>query len=210
MGDGEPLASKLAATDLKKPSSAVVEGPPLVRRDQRRTLHNGRGCKVIRIVGHLFPHLVSPGRYTQEEKQARRQEKGEKQMSGGKSAGRQCMRLHSGPAVPGHIVQQDEQQCTWVIDRYVVACTPPEYACLKLLLEQVDRGVSFAQLATVLPEHLSFADEKQTRMRLAHLMSKLRNKIWPLGLDIVSLRGQGYSLLSGSQGDTNERQSNAS
>ena len=128
-------------------------------------------------------------------------------MSDANGSNGQLTQLHSGPAVPGHIVQQDDQQSTWVIDRYLIVCTPPEYACLKLLLEHVDRGLSFAQLAASLPDDASSGDEKQTRMRLAHLMSRLRNKIWPLGLDIVSLRGQGYSLLSGAQEETSQETS---
>ena len=109
--------------------------------------------------------------------------------------------LRPGPSIVGHTIQQYEEQHTWIIDQTLILCTPPEYFCLKALLEQADRCVPFAQLAACLPEIFSSedAEHKTATARMRHLMSSLRGKIWSLGMDIVSLRSVGYILLSNAQ-----------
>ena len=109
--------------------------------------------------------------------------------------------LHPGPSVPGHSIQCDEGRHTWIIDQTLVMCSLSEYRCLRLLLEHADRCVSFARLGTLLQE-ASLSEEgmhRQEKMRLAHIMSNLRTKIWALGLDIVSVMNTGYMLLSDTQ-----------
>ncbi len=100
--------------------------------------------------------------------------------------------LRPGPSVPGHTLLQDEQRHTWIIDQRLILCTLPAYRCLKILLEHPDRCVPFAHLETCLEEQESHVATEHLR----YLMSSLRGKIWTLGMDIVSVRGVGYLLLS--------------
>ena len=103
--------------------------------------------------------------------------------------------LRTGPSLPGHTIQYDEGQRAWIIDQTLIACSEPEYHCLRLLLEQANRCVPFAQLAGYLPETEDTETAASERGRMRHLMSSLRGKIWMLGIDIVSLRDVGYLLL---------------
>ena len=102
----------------------------------------------------------------------------------------------SDPELPGHTVQQDDLHHTWIIDQTLIPCTKHEYVCLKLLLEHANSRVSFTQLARCLPGTAlkEGADQRLERMRVRHLMSGLRSKLWKVGMDIVSLRGLGYML----------------
>lgn len=102
-------------------------------------------------------------------------------------------KLHPGPGLPGHQVHYDEEHSTWVIDETLIVCTPLEYVCLKALLEQINHCVPFAQFEEYFWE--KYGEQKTVRLRMRHLMSKLRNKLWPLGLEIASLRNRGYILL---------------
>ncbi len=109
--------------------------------------------------------------------------------------------LCDGPPIPGHRLQYDEAQHIWVIDQVLLCCSASEYQCLSILFACVNRCVPFAQLLASLqemPGALS-ADSKQERMRIAHLMSTLRPKIWAFGMDIVSVMKVGYLLLSETQ-----------
>lgn len=109
--------------------------------------------------------------------------------------------LRPGPIVPGHTVEYYEDQHAWVIDQTLIPCSEPEYHCLKLLLEQANRCVPFEHFIRSLQETALLATDaqKQARMRVAHLISNLRTKIWASGLDIVSVMNVGYILLSGSE-----------
>lgn len=105
--------------------------------------------------------------------------------------------LQPGPTVSGHMIQSNEQLATWIIDQTLLACSPAGYRCLKLLLEQAERCVPYAHFIAQVQE-ASLAEarmQKQARMRVAHIMSNLRAKLWPLGLDIGSVMGVGYILL---------------
>jgi DNA-binding response OmpR family regulator len=106
--------------------------------------------------------------------------------------------LQPGPHVAGHRIQRDEAQHALVIDQTLIACTPTEYQVLALLLEQANQCVPYAQFLTLMQETqlTEAAQIKQARIRLMHLMSDLRAKIWPLGLDIVAVMNTGYLLLS--------------
>lgn len=105
--------------------------------------------------------------------------------------------LQPGPTVPGHTIQSNEQLATWIIDQTLLACSPTGYRCLKLLLEQAERCVPYAHFIAQVQEAplVETRVQKQTRMRVAHIMSNLRAKLWPLGLDIGSVMGVGYILL---------------
>jgi len=115
--------------------------------------------------------------------------------------GQSTSKICPGPVVPGHTLQYYEDQHAWVIDQVLLPCSAPEYHCLQLLLERANRCVPFAHFliclqTTPTTEH---ANLKQERMRIAHLMSVLRTKIWPFGLDIASVMNIGYILLSEGQ-----------
>ena len=100
----------------------------------------------------------------------------------------------SGPSVPGHQIQCDEAQHIWIIDQFLIVCSVAEYRCLKVLLESVDRCVSFATLTACL--EVTGSDGKQTRMQLAHIMSALRVRLWPLGFEVGCVVTIGYILFS--------------
>jgi hypothetical protein len=109
-------------------------------------------------------------------------------------------RFCSGPPVPEHQIQYDEVRHAWIIDQVLLLCSVAEYRCLNALLASVDRCVPFAALVACLDT--TGSDAKQERMRLAHIMSSLRVRLWPLGFDIGSVMNIGYILLSGTQGRT--------
>lgn len=106
--------------------------------------------------------------------------------------------LRPGPVVPGHTIQYAEDQHAWVIDHHLIPCSEPEYLCLKLLLEHANRCVPLEHFLRRLHETALPSPEaqKQAKMRVAHLVSNLRTKIWASGLDIVSVMNVGYILLS--------------
>jgi DNA-binding response OmpR family regulator len=104
--------------------------------------------------------------------------------------------VRPGPVVPGHTIQYYEDQHAWIIDQMLIPCSASEYLCLKLLLEQANRCVPFALFLRSLQETISSEAQKPTRMRIAHVVSSLRAKIWASGLDIVSVMNVGYILLS--------------
>ena len=106
--------------------------------------------------------------------------------------------LLPGPQVAGHSVQRDESQYMFLIDQNIIACTPTEYRLLALLLTQADRCVTYAQLIAQFQEELptDAASLKQAKAKVIHLVSDVRLKIWSLGLEVVSVMGVGYILLS--------------
>ncbi len=103
-----------------------------------------------------------------------------------------------GPALAGHQVQWDERHCILYIDRTLVPCTPTEFRLLKLLLEQNGRCVStphlIAQFGDAALEDAAFA--REARQKLTRQISRIRAKLWPCGLTVVSLMGYGYMLVS--------------
>jgi hypothetical protein len=109
--------------------------------------------------------------------------------------------LRPGPIVPGHTIQYAEDQHAWVIDQTLVLCSELEYHCLRVLFERANHCVPFEYFViglqgTSLP---AAGDQKHARMRIAHLISHLRAKIWAFGLEIVSVMNVGYILLSESE-----------
>ncbi len=102
------------------------------------------------------------------------------------------------PPVAGHSIQRDEAQHAFLIDQKLITCTRTEYRVLALLLERADRCVSYTQLSAQCQDELltDAAQIKQARIRIMHVMSDLRSKIWALGLDIVAVMNTGYILFS--------------
>lgn len=124
-------------------------------------------------------------------------------------AGKQIPQTHSTGGLPtelhlaGHQIQHNKELHRIVIDQIIVACTPTEYRVLALLLEHAEHCVPYARLCALLPateeEQLLETCDRQNRIRLAHFMSNLRAKLWPLGLDIAAVINTGYLLVSQEQ-----------
>lgn len=106
--------------------------------------------------------------------------------------------VRPGPVVPGHTIQCYEEQHAWVIDQTLILCSESEYHCLRVLLERANHCVPFEHFVLCLQETALpvTGDQKQARMRIAHVISNLRTKIWAFGLEVVSVMNVGYILLS--------------
>jgi DNA-binding response OmpR family regulator len=97
------------------------------------------------------------------------------------------------PQLQEHQVWYNDQQHLLIIDSVVIDCTPSEYDVLLLLLRAAGEPVSFARL-TYRDTHRTLA--LGPRHRLSQRVSRLRGRLWPLGLDILCLTGFGYMLLT--------------
>lgn len=120
-----------------------------------------------------------------------------KEMVRGRRSGTSC----PGPVLAGHTTRCYEDQRAWIIDETLILCSESEYHCLRVLLEQANHCVPFEHFVLCLQETaLPFTgDQKHAKMRIAHLISTLRPKIWASGLEIVSVMNVGYILLAGSE-----------
>lgn len=97
------------------------------------------------------------------------------------------------PQLREHQVWYNDQQHLLIVDSVVIDCTPSEYDVLLLLLRAAGEPVPFARLA--------YRDAHRTlalgpRHRLSQRVSRMRARLWPLGLDILCLTGYGYLLLT--------------
>jgi len=97
------------------------------------------------------------------------------------------------PQLQEHQVWYNDQLHLLIVDSVVIDCTPSEYDVLLLLLRAAGEPVPFARLA--------YRDAHRTlalgpRHRLSQRVSRLRARLWPLGLDILCLTGFGYMLLT--------------
>ena len=97
------------------------------------------------------------------------------------------------PQLQEHQVWYNDLQHLLIVDSVVIDCTPSEYDVLLRLLRAAGEPVSFARLA--------YRDAHRTlalgpRHRLSQRVSRLRGRLWPLGLDILCLTGFGYMLLT--------------
>ena len=103
-----------------------------------------------------------------------------------------------GPHVAGHTIQRDENHHAFVIDQQLILCTPMGYRVLALLLEQMDRCVPYTHLIALCQNAPTSHPilPRQALLRMRHLVSDLRSKIWVLNWDIVAVMGTGYILLS--------------
>ncbi len=97
------------------------------------------------------------------------------------------------PQLQEHQVWYNDQQHLLIVDSIVIDCTPSEYDVLLLLLRAAGEPVPFARLVyrdTHRPLALG------PRHRLSQRVSRLRGRLWPVGLDILCLTGFGYMLLT--------------
>jgi DNA-binding response OmpR family regulator len=102
-----------------------------------------------------------------------------------------ALRLVEGPSLAGHVVQHSDAYRLLIIDGVVVRCTPTEYALLMRLLQQNERHLPFELLEQcVFKRSLN----RNPRSALIRHMRRIRPKLWPFGLDILSITGYGYML----------------
>ena len=102
-----------------------------------------------------------------------------------------ALRLTEGPQLAGYAIQHSDTYRLLIIDGAVVRFTPNEYALLLRLLQHSERHLSFAALEQCL--FLRFLDCNPRSALIRH-MRRIRPKLWPFGLDILSITGYGYML----------------
>lgn len=101
------------------------------------------------------------------------------------------LRLVEGPTIEGHIVQHSDVYHLLIIDGAVIRCTPTEYRLLMRLLQQSEYQLSFEILEQCAYQ---YSVNHRTHSALIRHMRRVRPKLWPFGLDILSITGYGYML----------------
>jgi len=104
---------------------------------------------------------------------------------------KEALRLKEGPQLVGHVVQHSDTYRLLVIDGAIMHCTPTEYALLMRLLQQNERHLPFDLLEPCLCMR---SPSGNPRSALIRHMRRLRPKLWPYGLDILSITSYGYML----------------
>ncbi len=96
-----------------------------------------------------------------------------------------------GPHLDGYVIQHSDANRLLIIDGAIVRFTPTEYSLLLRLLKQSERHLSFAVL-----EQCLFLRSLNCNPRSALIrhVRRIRPKLWPFGLDILSITGYGYML----------------
>ena len=101
------------------------------------------------------------------------------------------LKLKEGPQLAGHVVQHSDTYRLLVIDGAIMHCTPTEYALLMRLLQQNERHLPFDLLESCLCMR---SPSGNPRSALIRHMRRIRPKLWPFGLDILSITSYGYML----------------
>jgi len=104
---------------------------------------------------------------------------------------RDALRLTEGPHLAGYVIQHSDANRLLIIDGAIVRFTPTEYSLLLRLLKQSEHHLSFAVLEQCL--FLRSLDCNPRSALIRH-MRRIRPKLWPFGLDILSITGYGYML----------------
>ena len=104
---------------------------------------------------------------------------------------RDALRLTEGPPLAGYVIQHSDAYRLLLIDGALMRFTPNEYTLLLRLLQHSERHLSFAVL-----EQCLFLRSLNCNPRSALIrhMRRIRPKLWPFGLDILSITGYGYML----------------
>jgi DNA-binding response OmpR family regulator len=103
----------------------------------------------------------------------------------------EALKLTEGPHLAGYVIQHSDANRLLIIDGAIVRFTPTEYALLLRLLQQSERHLSFAVLEQCLFLRSLHCNPRSALIR--H-MRRIRPKLWPFGLDILSITGYGYML----------------
>ena len=104
---------------------------------------------------------------------------------------KEALKLKEGPILAGHVIQHSDTYRLLVIDGAIMHCTPSEYALLMRLLQQHERHLPFDLLEPCLCMR---SPGGNPRSALIRHMRRLRPKLWPYGLDILSITSYGYML----------------
>src|SRR5207247_2271469 len=104
---------------------------------------------------------------------------------------KESLKLKEGPHLAGHVIQHSDTYRLLVIDDAIMHCTPTEYALLMRLLQQNERHLPFDLLEPCLCMR---SPSGNPRSALIRHMRRIRPKLWPFGLDILSITSYGYML----------------
>ena len=104
---------------------------------------------------------------------------------------KETLKLKDGPSLVGHTIQHSDTYRLLIIDGAIMRFTPTEYALLLRLLQHSERHLSFAVLEQCL---FLRSLNGNPRSALIRHMRRIRPKLWPFGLDILSITGYGYML----------------
>ena len=102
-----------------------------------------------------------------------------------------ALKLTEGPHLAGYVIQHSDANRLLIIDGAIMRFTPTEYALLLRLLQHSERHLSFAVLEQCL---FLRSLNGNPRSALIRHMRRIRPKLWPFGLDILSITGYGYML----------------
>ena len=108
-----------------------------------------------------------------------------------RKSNKETLKLKDGPSLAGHVVQHSDTYRLLVIDGAIMHCTPTEYALMMRLLRQNERHLPFDLLEQCL---FLRSPNGNPRSALIRHMRRIRPKLWPYGLDILSITGYGYML----------------
>jgi len=108
-----------------------------------------------------------------------------------RTSNKETLKLKDGPSLAGHVVQHSDTYRLLVIDDAIMHCTPTEYALMMRLLRQNERHLPFDLLEQCLCMR---SPNGNPRSALIRHMRRIRPKLWPYGLDILSITGYGYML----------------
>ncbi len=103
----------------------------------------------------------------------------------------EALKLTEGPHLAEYVIQHSDTYRLLIIDGAIVRFTPTEYALLLRLLQHSERHLSFAVLEQCL---FLRSLNSNPRSALIRHMRRIRPKLWPFGLDILSITGYGYML----------------
>jgi hypothetical protein len=104
---------------------------------------------------------------------------------------KEALSLAEGPHLAGHVVQHSDTYRLLIIDGAIVRCTPTEYALMIRLFQQSEHHLPFNLLEQCL---FTRSSSSNLRSALIRHMRRIRPKLWPFGLDILSITRYGYML----------------
>ena len=106
---------------------------------------------------------------------------------------KEALSLVEGPHLAGHIIQHSDAYRLLIIDGAIIRCTPTQYALMIRLLQQSEHHLPFNLLEQCL---FMRSPNSNPRSALIRHMRRIRPKLWPFGLDILSITNYGYMLHS--------------
>ena len=106
---------------------------------------------------------------------------------------KEALSLVEGPHLAGRIIQHSDAYRLLIIDGAIIRCTPTQYALMMHLLQQSEHHLPFNLLEQCL---FMRSPNSNPRSALIRHMRRIRPKLWPFGLDILSITNYGYMLHS--------------